>query len=688
MGHSLKYIIPFKTLLNNSVEVHFLLRDYKGSPVELVGSGEPLTLSFDDEDFLYTPIRTSSCKISIIGNDYLQELFSIDYTQWKINIYRNKSLVWTGYIKPEIYTQDYTSDKFELNIEAVSALSVLENMEYTPLKDEANFITIWELLKSLINQSGGDWNSVYIPEVYGRDRAKVSSENVFELLELSEVNFFDEEDQAMNYLEVLEELCKILNWTVTDWNGDLFFCDIDHKGTYRKYNNSLSSYTTLTPTEANVQALTFRGGNQTLDRLGGYTKASVIVNNYATGELFPNEDISKLKSIGALDKSIQKFVTRRVHKKPEQYKAYHYSLEGTPISDEAFYKMTPEQRDNLLGATVTQVCDYKRKKEDGQWVPEITNYRYDNVIYMVEHWYELKNNRNYSKFIPQWLPLLQIETKDNILYTSGALVLNFSVCGVNQQRMMIDKIYTTYHTIWATLQIGSKWWNGQVWQTTETRFPIPIDLQDKTYVSSYANVKTNKKLGEEPEGVDGYIIPLNTELRGKATFTILAGMEASRPGGKDHGTPSGFYLKGLSLKYHATNKTERENLESGDRVYENEVNQELINELDEIKVKISTYNNDGLTHSKLLLDGKLLEDNLYCRVTDGEVRLEELLIRRIRGQYSTSKIKLTQQLKYSPILPNTLLTDRFMPGMKFSITGGEIDFFNEQMQLNMIDNNG
>ncbi|MGL5261195.1 MAG: hypothetical protein ACRC9P_02300, partial [Bacteroides sp.] len=215
MSHKLKYIIPFKSILNNSVEVHFLLRDYKGSPVELKGTGEPLTLSIDDDDFLYTPIRTSSCKINIFGSDYLQELFSTDYTQWKINIIRNKSLVWTGYIKPEIYTQDYTSDKFELNIEAVSALSVLENMEYTPLKDEANFITVWELLKSLISQSGGDWNSVYIPEVYGRDKAKVSSENVFELLELSEVNFFDEEDQAINYLEVLEELCKILNWTVT-----------------------------------------------------------------------------------------------------------------------------------------------------------------------------------------------------------------------------------------------------------------------------------------------------------------------------------------------------------------------------------------------------------------------------------------------------------------------------------------
>ena len=142
------------------------------------------------------------------------------------------------------------------------------------------------------------------------------------------------------------------------------------------------------------------------------------------------------------------------------------------------------------------------------------------------------------------------------------------------------------------------------------------------------------------------------------------------------------------MKYHSTNNQEDKNSEKGDRVYENEINEKLINELEDIQVKISTYNKDGLTHSKLLLNNKYLEDNLYSKITDGFVRLEELLIRRIRGQYINSKIKLTQQLKYASIRPITLLTDDFIPKVKFTITGGEIDFYNEQMQLNMIDNNG
>lgn len=38
-----------------------------------------------------------------------------------------------------------------------------------------------------------------------------------------------------------------------------------------------------------------------------------------------------------------------------------------------------------------------------------------------------------------------------------------------------------------------------------------------------------------------------------------------------------------------------------DRIYENVVNENFINELDEIEFKISSYNNDGACYSKVLL---------------------------------------------------------------------------------------
>lgn len=45
-----------------------------------------------------------------------------------------------------------------------------------------------------------------------------------------------------------------------------------------------------------------------------------------------------------------------------------------------------------------------------------------------------------------------------------------------------------------------------------------------------------------------------------------------------------------------------------DRIYENVVNENFINELDEIEFKISSYNNDGACYSKVLLLDEYLKD--------------------------------------------------------------------------------
>lgn len=44
----------------------------------------------------------------------------------------------------------------------------------------------------------------------------------------------------MTLKEVLEEICKFLNWTCVDWKGELYFLDLDHEGVYHKYNGTLT----------------------------------------------------------------------------------------------------------------------------------------------------------------------------------------------------------------------------------------------------------------------------------------------------------------------------------------------------------------------------------------------------------------------------------------------------------------
>lgn len=205
------YNIPFTNVDGESLNVQILEDGGSGSPVELTGGTSPFIVDYNNEDFLYTPARFSGATLKIVGGDYLQRLFSTDYQKFKVNLTKNGSVIWTGFITPEVYSQDFDNSLFELEIECISALSTLE---YIDFKWDDDLISLLEIIKKCITESKGDFNAVYIPKVYSTD---------INTIEVSKANFFDEKDKAMTLKECLEEVCKFLNWTVFEYEGSVYF---------------------------------------------------------------------------------------------------------------------------------------------------------------------------------------------------------------------------------------------------------------------------------------------------------------------------------------------------------------------------------------------------------------------------------------------------------------------------------
>ena len=112
-----------------------------------------------------------------------------------------------------------------------------------------------------------------------------------------------------------------------------------------------------------------------------------------------------------------------------------------------------------------------------------------------------------------------------------------------------------------------------------------------------------------------------------------------------------------------------------------------MSELDEIEFGISSYNEDGATYSKALLNGNFLTNNLYSAIEGTLVRPEEALIRRIINRYRVTKIKLTQVLKNSDLIhPFTVLYDNSMVSKEFMLLSGVWDYEQNTVTLSMIEN--
>ena len=681
MSYGLIYTVPFATLDNIPCVVEIEKEDYVGASTELTAGATPFTIDIDSEEFLYTPTRFSTAKLQVVGSDYLQSLFSTAYKEFRVTLKKNGVITWCGFIKPELYTQDYTAKTFTLEIECISAMSVLEFIDYSIEGESKKFVSLWNLLQRCISTADGQYDSVFIPHVYASSKAAYSTgENVLANMTLSEQDFFDEDDKPMKLKEVLEEVCKFLNGTCTDWKGDLYFVDVDHSGIYYKYDTQLKDNVETQAKELLVQDIGFVGAGHFLDILPGYNKATVKCSNYPVGQIFPDEDLDRLKLYASQDKQSGDKVTAKRFYYPNVYRLFHYSPQGTALSDEQFeaYKNNP---DSLMGSIIIKRCEYKIVNGE----PDISNYNWENLIQVRRG--TQKTGSNYT-----WLsrvPILTFESQLPVAaYLDGAVAISCSVqVTENDDLSTDDKKRNGYVRALCEFSIGDYYYNGSEFVNNSTieRFEIKFPLTDITG-GGFGVIENTKKLSQPYDDLTGYIIelPKGKPLTGEVKFCMYP--LQPQPGNYTQFFAGvGYYIKDLKMEYKRRNDLD-DLSDNSDRTYENVLNENYINELDEIEFKISSYNNDGVCYSKVMLGDDYLQDNLYNCILDDTIRPEEMMITRCINHYSATRIKLTQEIKErADLTPITKLSDTFLVSKKFICTGGSIDCKMNRFECIMIE---
>lgn len=707
MSYGLIYTLPFASKDGKVYEVKIEREGYTGKVTELKGQTSPFTVTIDSEEFIYTPTRFSTATMAIFGGDYLQDLFSTDYRMHRITLYANGVAVWCGFIKPELYTQDYSSDKFNLEINCYSAMSVLEFVEYKQAGEERGFVSLWSLLKKCVEESRGLYTAIYIPHVYSVSQSEYNNwNNPLESMMVSEQNFFDEDDNPMSLKEVLEEIMKLMNWTCADWNGELFFIDVDNEdGEYYKYTSEMSSYTQVQADGINVQDIGFAGNDHTLDILPGYNKASIRCSNYPVGDALPKIDFDDFEDIGTVEDSYTNLFRRFVWKRPNNEKIlmnafqYNYLGDKTPhpidISKEKEL-FESGQKSQITGA-IPQNYDFIEKDESGN--PSRVDWEYKERIVI-----PLSPNQKDVIFQnPGEYELIKIKGVPSVYNSEGVFAINFStevarITYYNGNQVYADRIKS--YDFRFKLRIGNNYYHGRsdgsyYWDNNpdyNPSYPNNLEInwkgeaaQGSADISKYEgtyDLITSRTLNDGLDGLKGYIIKLPDDriIAGDLELIIYA------PRVEMAFTPTleTMYLNSFELNYQKYKDYGKDD-DNSDRIYENIVNENYINELDEIEFKISSYNDDGACYSKVTMNNEYLTNNLYCGITASSVRPEEFLIRRIVDHYSAPKIKLTQVIKNANIKPYTVLSDKYSVNKKYINAGGEIDYRKNRFNCIMIE---
>lgn len=688
--YNLIYTMPFTNVDGEALTVQILEDGGTGSPVELTGGTPPFIVDVNDEDFLYTPTRFSGATLKLVGSDYLQKLFSTQYQKFKVNLVKAGSVIWTGFITPELYSQDYDNSLFELEIECISALSTLE---YIDFKQEGATVSLLGIIKKCITESKGDFRAVYIPNVYTSSLDGIT---------VSTANFIDEDGKAMTLKECLEEVCKFLNWTVTEYDGCIYFIDMDYiKAGKTSYTNILTSTTTTLSSTINLRDIPSKGNSNLLSILGGYNKAIVIDSDYEVDSdiLYPELELNL--SGGELFK-FEKTKDDTIYKK--EYYNSNLELFNYVLSNNSYttYDKPFNTDKQSAGAVAMRKTSYGKtealSKYSWQEMIEIKQksaiildnsapyYLYKDIYHNGE---EIKND-------PFILNYPAIKCKGNelsylVFDPDIKLCINFDIYLTTDKDGFEGDFKPTGLTsvpklfIPMQLRIGDHYYNGSNWVTdSNTIFKVSTTATPNNYVNTWLQVYNYNDPELNVPDLNGYIVSFKSITTGDIELTIY------NPAINPYSTPvfenpiESFFIRNIEISTQRVNASKSDSTKQ-DTKYENVVNEGFINALDDIEFKITSKNESELSYSKAM-DGNSILDVLTNNIDNNSEKPEKLLIQRIINQYKQPKIKLVQVIK-PDILPYSKVTDSYLSGKQFVFTGGRINYEDNSIECNLIELN-
>lgn len=226
----------FINKLGQTVAVH-ILTDGDRTEEREIGTDEaglyfpaedPVTID-DETNDTFDHLLRHSATITLLAADYQPELFCTSCRQAVVNIFRDDTCLFAGFIEPMTYSQGYndTYDELELNcIDALSALQYSKYREigslgvlYSAVKASAAQRTFYDIITEILSGAtaslditGGHSVAFLYDGSKAINNLAANRYAIFANLAISELLFLgDEEDDTWQQDEVVEEILRFLN---------------------------------------------------------------------------------------------------------------------------------------------------------------------------------------------------------------------------------------------------------------------------------------------------------------------------------------------------------------------------------------------------------------------------------------------------------------------------------------------
>lgn len=727
----MKYTGQFKNIDNTLYQVDIYTNG--AGTTELTFGSDPFVITYNDGDTIYKPIKMSNATCSVLSTDYMFDIYTSTIQGVKMvltNVDSNK-IDWVGYVTPNLYTQDWEIELEKINIEAVDAISTLEQFKYKSIDVVNKKIKSFEDIIISIIKKCNCYNHIYINQNSSLNET-ADKTNIINKLFISEQNFFSQDVKTttynqyidkivttndyssdMNCREVLTEIMQYLNYTLVAFGDAVYIIDYngikDNNVNYTHYStsNNWLTKTIENTTLSDVSAITgssFKKNGSSIELDKTYNSISVKTNLYNNDTLLPaffNDDkltntltnwidyvthnsdntVTNWASTNYLDTSNTYYLHKYFNHSDFNYYIYdndtNWNIVNTPLS----YDVTL----NNIGAGIVKYAAVHSSIEK----PSFSNY-----IQLFRH---LPNNPTDAQNICKKV----LSLKPNVLPEVAYMLSNEYYILVNCSAAWSDENvpFITDHTrkndtewgrgflfLTAKLKIGNKYWNGTTWTLTDSTFRIYFDKGNEAHlINKWFSVQDNIYLGNQYDYANvserGQLIPITKSfnLMGAIEFELYTPQAVDETYRTEH-----VFIKDFSIKY--VKGGTKKNTDT-DTNYQNEISGDYVNEFSELNLKVCSHTNKGMSYSSVLQKN---DDNTFAyntAIVNKSINLtqpqEYNIINKYVQQYSVPQrvLNLTLENKYKPY---SLLTCSLFAGDKYIIDKMSIDIYNNTNTVTLI----
>ena len=621
----MKYTGQFSNIENHTYYINITTNGDSSKTKEIKLGDTPLTTSYEGgDDYIYKPVKYSSTTIKILSEDYLYDLYSAKAQQNKVQVINYMgNTVWVGYTTPNLYSQGYENPIEEIEVECIDGLSTLQYLNYTPINANKSIVTFVELINHLLSKcncysrffiSNATYNPNY-PNYY-----------YWEKLKISEMNFFDEDDEPMKCDEVLEELCQFMGVTCYADGADVYFIDYDaiKNGitTYYQYSiGSTSNPSIVSKTQTHsITSSDYveNGGKLSLDNV--YNKAIVKSSLYSFDDAIPNifdeDDLVNYGTNQSYTENLEVEDTDgkggkhkcffRFYKNPN-YKSTYYEYSYytyTPIVTPSTINYSFIQ--NNVGATI--IRGYFKKVDS--YDENIGNLNFTD--YLLIHSHDSNQTIGDAHYQPNMtvdnelgLPVFESVVDFEPAFIGGNdayFVIKGSYLQMDREKLMYipedysnddDNFDEKYLWIKAKLEFNGQYWNGTQWTNTDTCFKLEFDADStKHHINKDFKIKNtvNWDMGLD---VEGYAIKLPSysisTTKPKLTLYTPHRMDMSY-------RCDAVWLKNFGIELHISNRDLDADTDT-DTEYTNIIDEDFVNEMDDVDFKVCSWDNKKANYS-------------------------------------------------------------------------------------------